>query len=121
MGDVLDASAWLDEVTPAGLLEAHLSAAEDVTEERFHSPGQGDPNVLLLRQGGGFGRSVRATTALAGFVGACDGSLRAGQIISALSVLLEEPVDRVAAELVPTITGLIRDGFLVVGPEGATD
>jgi methylase of polypeptide subunit release factors len=113
---VLDAGAWLAEVTPSGLLEAHLSVAEDVTEERFHRPGEEDPNVVLLRQGEGFGRSVRATTALAGFVGACDGSLSAGQIISALSALLNEPADHVAAGLVPTIIGLIRDRFLVVGP-----
>ena len=119
LGAVLDACTWLAEVAPAGLLEAYLSVAEDVTEERFHSPGLEDPKVLLLRQGGGFGRSVRATTALAGFVGACDGSLRVGQIISALSDLLEEPADRVAADLVPTIIGLIRDGFLVVGSEAA--
>lgn len=68
---------------------------------------------MLLRQGRGFGRTVRAGTALAGFVGACDGELTAGQIVGALGSLLEVGAAEVAADVVPSVRGLVLDGLLV--------
>jgi hypothetical protein len=83
-----------------------------VTEERYHRPGEEHPEVVLLRQGGGFGRVVRADTALAAFVGACDGDLTGGQIAGALGQLLDRPVTDVVAGLLPAVRGLLADGFL---------
>ncbi|NTW40854.1 MAG: methyltransferase [Cellulomonadaceae bacterium] len=100
------------------LLDAHLVVAPDVTEERHLMPGADDPTVVLLRQGGGFGRTVQVGTALAGLVGACDGDLSVGQIIGALGSLLDVPEGDLRAQLVPAATDLVRDGLLVPAPPG---
>ncbi len=68
--------------------------------------------MVVLRQGGGFGRRVRATTALAGFVGACDGDLPAGVVVSALAQLLDVDTGARAAEVLPAVRGLVLDGLL---------
>ena len=97
------------------MLFRFLSVAGDVTEERHYWPGAEDPTVMILRQGGGFGRSVALDTGLAALVGACDGELSVRSIIAAIAQLLE--VDEVAltAELVPRIRDLIADGMLTQG------
>jgi SAM-dependent methyltransferase len=97
------------------LLDRTLTVAPDVTEERHLVPGSVDPSVVLLRQGGGFGRVVRAGTALAGLVGACDGELTVGQILGGIGALLDVPVDALRAELVPQVRDLVADGFLLPG------
>ncbi|HET9656909.1 MAG TPA: methyltransferase, partial [Kineosporiaceae bacterium] len=111
----LAAHDWLESAGAgeAGLAAARLRVAQDVTEERHHRPGEADPQVILLRQGGGFGRSVQASTALAGLVGACDGELTVGRLIGALAGLLEVPACDLAAELLPAVRRLVADGFLL--------
>jgi hypothetical protein len=69
--------------------------------------------VVLLRQGGGFGRVVQAGTALAGLVGACDGELSVGQLLGGLAAVLEVPVDDLRVELVPQLRELVANGFVV--------
>ncbi len=86
--------------------------AADVAEERYLTPGAADPNVVLLRQGDGFGRAVHASTALAALTGACDGELTVGQIASAIAALFDVPAGDVAGELLPAVRGLVVDGFL---------
>lgn len=95
------------------LAAMHLTVAPDVTEERHLVPGAPDPTVVLLRQGDGFGRAVRAGTALAGLVGACDGELSVGQIVGGVAVLFDAPVSQLRAELLPQVRDLVRDGLLV--------
>jgi methylase of polypeptide subunit release factors len=112
----LAAETWLTSTSDEALAGAHLVVSGDVTEERYLTPGAVDPQVVLLRQGGGFGRAVQAGTALAGFVGACDGELSVGQIVGALGALLGVGADDVAADVLPSVRGLVRDGLLVVGP-----
>ncbi len=90
-----------------------LAVAPDVTEERFHTPGAPDPTVVLLRQGDGLGRAVRATTGLAALVGASDGELTVGQLVGAIAALFEVGAEDLAGELLPDVRGLVRDGFLV--------
>ena len=109
----LGAHDWLEVHDDDGLLASYLVVAPDVTEERYLTPGETDPQVVLLRQGGGFGRAVQAGTALAGFVGACDGELSVGQIVNALGALLEVGADAVAADVLPSARGLVRDGLLI--------
>jgi len=94
--------------------DLRLVVAPDVTEERYLTPGEVDPQVILLRQGGGFGRTVQAGTALAALVGACDGDLSVGQIVAALGALLERPAAEVAAEVLPAVEGLLVDGLLTL-------
>ena len=88
--------------------------AADVTEERHHLPGEPDPSVILLRQGGGLGRVVRADTLLAAVVGACDGDLTLGQITAGVAVLLDQPVGEVRASVLPGVRGLLVDGQLTL-------
>jgi methylase of polypeptide subunit release factors len=117
VADVLDAEAWLAATSDDDLLAERLVVAPDVTEERYGTPGAADPQVVLLRQGGGLHRAVRADTALAGLVGACDGELAVGQVVGALGVLLDEPVEQLRARLLPAVRGLVADGLLRVGGE----
>ncbi|WP_449385803.1 DUF7059 domain-containing protein [Cellulomonas soli] len=113
---VLAAHDALESLDGDALAATHLTVAPDVTEERYLTPGAADPQVVLLRQGGGFGRAVQAGTALAGFVGACDGELTAGQIIGALGALLGVPAADIAADVLPDVRGLVRDGLLALSP-----
>ncbi len=93
-----------------------LVTAPDVTEARHYLPGNDDPSVIELRQGGGFGRTVEVDPALAGFVGACDGELSVMQIVSAIADLFEVPLVDLWADLEPRIRELVLDGFLVPAP-----
>ncbi|WP_307858143.1 DUF7059 domain-containing protein [Cellulomonas fulva] len=110
----LAAQDWLAAHDDDALARTRLVVAPDVTEERYLTPGDPDPRVVLLRQGGGFGRAVQLGTATAGFVGACDGELEVGQIVAALGALLGVGADAVAAEVLPTARGLVADGLLLV-------
>ncbi|WP_228373514.1 DUF7059 domain-containing protein [Demequina gelatinilytica] len=94
------------------LLDTAWTAAADVTRESYGPVLQADPSHLLLRQGAGLGRSVSMDTALAGFVGACDGELTARQIAHALAALLDVSSGTMLAGLVPAIRELVADGFL---------
>ncbi|MEG3616163.1 DUF7059 domain-containing protein [Isoptericola haloaureus] len=108
----LAAHDWLEQRTDAELAAERLVVAGDVTEERYLTPGASDPNVVVVRQGDGLGRGIQASTGLAAFVGVCDGELTVGQIVGALGALLEVSADDLAAELLPAVRGLVRDGFL---------
>ncbi|MGN6300444.1 MAG: DUF7782 domain-containing protein, partial [Angustibacter sp.] len=109
---VLDAETWLRATPDADLLAQRLAVAPDVTEERHGSPGDPDPAVILLRQGGGLQRVVRADTALAGLVGASDGELTVGQIVGALAALLDEPEAELRVRLLADVRHLVADGLL---------
>ena len=108
--DGLDANDSLADGIPHTLI-----TAADVTEARHYMPGNDDPSVIELRQGGGFGRTVPVDSALAGFVGACDGDLSVTQIVSALADLFEVPLVDLWKDLEPRIRRLVLDGFLVAG------
>jgi hypothetical protein len=112
IGASLAAHDRLRHLDDAALAAERLTAAPDVTEERYLRPGDADPQVVLLRQGGGFGRTVQVGTALAGLVGACDGELAVGQIVGALAALLGVDGGALAAELLPEVRGLVQDGLL---------
>ncbi|HEY0188695.1 MAG TPA: methyltransferase [Cellulomonas sp.] len=113
IADSLVAHTWLAARDDTALAAERVRVAGDVTEERYLRPGDPDPQVVLLRQGGGLGRTVQAGTALAGLVGACDGELTLGQIAGALAVLLDAPVADVLADVLPAVRGLVRDTLLL--------
>jgi len=108
----LAAHDWLETRSDAQLFDERYVVAGDVTRETFGRPTSHDPEHILLRQGGAFGRAVKADTALAGFVGTCDGELAAGQIAHALAALLDVPSGRMIEGLAPAIRQLVRDGML---------
>lgn len=114
LGAHLGACLSAHDALPAGedLLTACLRVAPDVTELRHHRPGEADPSVIELRQGGGFGRVVRVGTAVAAVVGASDGELAVGQATGAVAHLLGTDPGGVAAEVLPVLRDLVLDGFL---------
>ncbi|WP_448005502.1 class I SAM-dependent methyltransferase [Agromyces bauzanensis] len=109
-----DRQASLDD---HALSDTRLTVAGDVTEERHHWPGDEDPTAMLLRQGGGFGRVVDLDTGLAALVGACDGELTVGAIVSAIAQLLEVDEVALSADLLPAVRALIDDGMLLLPAE----
>jgi SAM-dependent methyltransferase len=108
----LAARDWLDSTTDEVLLGARLRVASDVTQETYSRPGSPDPEHILFRQGGGFGRTVRADTALAGFLGACDGELTVGQIAHALAAILDVAPGVMLDGIIPAARELLVDGML---------
>jgi methylase of polypeptide subunit release factors len=115
IADVLSAHDRLEELDDAAFARARLVVAADVTEERHLVPGEADPRVVLLRQGSGYRRAVQVGTAVAGFVGACDGELPVGTLVTALAAVLDRGSDEVAAEVLPIARDLVRDGLLRLG------
>jgi methylase of polypeptide subunit release factors len=111
----LRAHDWLHAHDDAALLDSTLQVAPGVTEERHHLPGAEEPAAILLRHGAE-GRVVQVSTAVAGLVGACDGTLTVGRIAGALATLLERPATEVTAEVLPAVRGLVTDGLLVTAP-----
>ncbi|PZF53820.1 SAM-dependent methyltransferase [Curtobacterium sp. MCSS17_008] len=110
---VLDAAEWLAGQDDAALAAAHLRVAGDVTEERHYWPGNDDPTVITLVQGGGFGRRVDADTALAAFVGACDGELSVAAITGAIAQITGADEAALSADLLPRVRDLVLDGLLL--------
>ncbi|MDR5698779.1 DUF7059 domain-containing protein [Agromyces aerolatus] len=113
LASVLDADDLvlaLDDDAVRGLT---FEVAPDVTEERHHWPGAESPTVILLRQGGGFGRVIDAGTALAALVGAADGTLPAGVLADAIAELLEVDAEALWAELAPQVRDLVHAGMLM--------
>ena len=110
--ECLDAMDVLRSLSDDELLLATLRVAGDVTEERHYWPGNDDPTVITLRQGGGFARTVESGTALSGLVGACDGELSVGAIVGALAQLLDVPEEMLRAELLPEVRELVAVGIL---------
>lgn len=94
------------------VLEIAWRCAPDVTTETHAEPGATDPNVILLRQGGGLRRAVRLDTLDAAFVSVCDGELTARQSLTAISGLLDQPTDEALAAGSALIRRLAADGFL---------
>lgn len=112
LGAALDAHDWLARHDDDAVLAQRWHVASDVTQESYGRPGQEHPQHVLLRQGGALGRSIKADTALAGFVGASDGELTGAQIAAALAALLEVPVEQMRSGLALAVRELVMDGLL---------
>ena len=113
--EVRELLAGLDDEAVADLCPL---LASDVTEERHLIPGAAEPTVILLRQGGGLGRTLPASTAVAALAGVADGELSVGQVASAVAALSElNAADALAlrAEMVEAARHLLAMGFLRPG------
>lgn len=88
--------------------------APGVVERRELDPGEVDPRAVHLVDTRRRGLVVKASTALAGLVGACDGELTVGQVVAALAVLLEVEEAHLRAGLLPAVRDLVAEGLLVL-------
>ncbi|HHV21854.1 MAG TPA: methyltransferase [Propionibacterium sp.] len=98
--------------TDAEVLATNWRLADDIVQETIGDPGAQDPRHIVLRSQRGFRRAVEVDTALGGVLGACDGDLPLGAIISAVAGLLEVDAERLVADLLPRIRQLLADGML---------
>ncbi len=110
----LAAHDWQAARSDDDLASARLRVAADVTEHRHHWPGEADPTVLELRQGSGFARVRRVDTPLAAVVGACDGELSLGDLMDAVSRILDLDAAATRASLVPEVRTLLVEGYLAL-------
>ncbi|MFC0675602.1 DUF7059 domain-containing protein [Brachybacterium hainanense] len=108
----LDALEQLEAMDDASFLALRPSRAADVVERRHLTPGEWDPMLIELVQGGGLARAVPVSTSLAATVGACDGTLSLEQIIAAVCALTDADPAEVRAEEVPRLRELVRQGVL---------
>lgn len=101
-------AALLDDLPDERLVATHLVARPDVQQESVGPPGAADPAVILLRQGSGLRRGRQVDTVTAALVGASDGDLTVGQILSALEDLLGGPTH----DRLDEVRDLVAEGFL---------
>lgn len=112
----LAARTRLHDLDDDALFATTWVAAPDVTEERHTRPGEADPDVIVIRQGGGLRRVIRADTALAAFVSVCDGELAGDVAITAIAALTGVEPEVVRAAVIGPLRELVADGLLVPAP-----
>lgn len=103
---------WAAGVDATVGLDSHLVVRPDVQQETTGQPGAADPEVVVLRQQRGLRRARRADTVEAALVGACDGDLSVGQILDAVSELLDLDPSATRAAYLPVVRELVAEGFL---------
>ncbi len=93
-------------------LDSRLVVRNDIQQETVGAPGAADPEAVVLRQQRGLRRARQADTVEAALVGACDGELTVGQILAALSDLLDLDPGQTQATYLPAVRELVAEGFL---------
>ena len=93
--------------------DARLRTRVDVRQETLGPVGAEDPETIVLRQQTGLRRARTADTVVAALVGACDGDLTVGQILDALSDILDLDPAATREDYLPVVAELVREGFLV--------
>ena len=96
----------------AELLRRRLRLVEHVDEETIGRPGEADPEHVVLRSRTGLGRAMKVGTLVGGVLGACDGDLTLGEIISAVADILGVPETDATAETLPEVRTALADGLL---------
>lgn len=109
-------TAALRELTDDALTATRPRLREDVVQETFGPAGVEDPSRIVLRQQRGMRRARPVDTVTAGLVGACDGDLTVGQILSALEQILG--ADPGAEGRLRDVRDLLAEGFLSVEEAG---
>ena len=99
--------------TDAEVLATNWRLADDIVQETIGDPGAADPRHVVLRSQRGLRRAVEVDTALGGVLGACDGELPLGAIITAVASLLDVAANDLVADLLPRIRQLLADGLLI--------
>lgn len=91
------------------LLASRLRLAGDVAQETIGDPGAADPEFIVYRQRTGLCRAMKLGTASAAVLGACDGDLTLGEIVSAVGHLLESEITH---EVLPEVRQALADGIV---------
>lgn len=108
-------------VTAASLSDEKLWASRpvlaDVRQETMGEAGAQDPEYIIFRQTTGLLRAMRVDTALAAVLGALDGELTLGQVITAVAQLLDRDLTELTAELLPKVRAALEEQYLLLaGP-----
>ena len=107
---MLDTLAEMDD---AALGALRPTRATDVVERRHLTPGQFDPMLIELVQGGGFARVVPADQVLAATVGALDeATLTLDQTLAAVCALTDHDLEQTRQRVLPQLRELILTGML---------
>ncbi len=85
----------------------------DVVQETVGQPGAQDPTHVVLRQRSGLLRAIKVGTADGAVLGALDGELTLGQVISAVASVLQVDAAMVAAEVIPVVRDALLDQILL--------
>ena len=85
----------------------------DVVQETVGEPGAQDPTHIVLRQRTGLLRAIKVGTADGAVLGALDGELTLGQVISAVASVLGVEAADVGAQVVPIVRDALLDQLLL--------
>ena len=115
--EMLHARARLAQLDDDALGELILKRADDVIERRHYTPGDEDPMVIDLVQGGGFGRTLQIDTHTAAIVGPLTGEYPLSVFLTAYASLLEaadqaEHAEAARDAIMRTTRTLVEWGFL---------
>lgn len=94
------------------VLQRHWRLAEEVVEQTQGVPGLADPQQIVLRSPRGFRRAQAVDTATAAILGACDGELALGLIITSVARLLDVDEHPLRDRTLALIDDLVVEGFL---------
>jgi hypothetical protein len=97
----------------AAILDHAFRHAPDLVEETRGPVGAEHPESIVLRLQQGVRRARQVDTVEAGLVSASEGDLTAGQILDALSSLLDRPADELRRTYANSVRELAADGFLL--------
>lgn len=87
--EMLRARTRLAQLDDEDFASLTLARADDVIERRHYTPGDDDPMVIDLVQGGGFGRTIQIDTHTAAIVGPLTGEYPLDIFLTAYASLLE--------------------------------
>lgn len=88
----------------------------DVVQETFGEPGAEDATHIVLRQRSGLLRAIKVGTVDGAVLGALDGELTLGQVISAVANVMALDAAEVAAQVMPVVRDALLDQILLLGP-----
>ena len=113
----MDYDTWSD----SEILDRAWLLAPGTMQETTGVPGQPDPTHVVLRRTDGLRRAVEVDTGLGGVLGACDGDLVLGRILSAVADLIGADATAVRGEMMPQIRRLISQTWLSPAPSHPAD
>lgn len=111
---VLEGITAAHRISDEELLDAFLTLAEGVVEERVGPPGAEDPSRIVLRQTLGLRRAASVGTVEAALAGVCDGEFPLRPLLAAIAELTESDVREVLDRAPAGLRPLIAEGFLRV-------
>lgn len=125
-GTIADWGRAVDGLRTTGeedLLRTRLQVREDVQQETVGTPGAEHPEAVVLRQRRGLRRARQVDTVAGAVVGACDGDLALGQILDAVSSLLDRSPGELRSTYPDRVRELVEEGYLHLPPPstGSTD